>query len=176
MRNTFKTFKACRLFDVHNLFEVHQKVNGFLKLFLLGRMTLISNDLQKWRKEAYGSQDALAAVLGRDQNAVSRYERGVSPIPEDIAERLRELGYKGPLEVAKPLQKLGEIDFTTLHKQAETIVAEIEASVKKSMPATIRAELVSLAGEEIQDAYRAGRPEVARERIIRWWNLVRGTR
>jgi alkanesulfonate monooxygenase SsuD/methylene tetrahydromethanopterin reductase-like flavin-dependent oxidoreductase (luciferase family) len=71
---------------------------------------------------------------------------------------------------------LGEIDIRATLGEAHRIVAEIEGREKRLMRPELRAELLTLVAEEIQDAARRGSPETARERIDRWWALTGGTR
>ncbi len=43
------------------------------------------------------TQEALAAILSRDHKSISAYETGRNSIPDDIAAKLRGLGYDGPI-------------------------------------------------------------------------------
>ena len=132
------------------------------------------NDLSSWRKGNGYTQQALAVLLGRDHKSVSAYETGRNSIPPEVGDKLRELGYEGPLSNnAKPLQTLIEMSFGEIHAEAEKIVGEIEASEARKIPPVLRSELMALVGEEVQECARLGHPERARQKVARWWALIR---
>lgn len=136
-----------------------------------------SNELAAWRKAQGYTQQALAQLLGRDHKSVSAYETGRNQIPDEVGKALRELGYDGPLTFsAKPLKTLAKSDFSSLFAASEAILKEIETEEKAPIPPVLRSELLRLVGEEIEDAIQRGKPDAAREKVLRWWKLVQRKR
>lgn len=134
----------------------------------------IYTSLTEWRKAEIGSQKKLSDAVGRDQHTISRYENG-DQVPWDVEQKLRELGYAGPLHAQKAALKASP-DIGSILDEAREIMARLDAQGFKARSPEERHELSKLVAEEVQRCAALGLQEAAADRVERWWKLAEARR
>lgn len=128
------------------------------------------NDLKLFRVANGMSQGDFGNLFGKSQKQISNMEIGDSPIPDDMMEKLRQMGYKGPAAIPKPVQK-GRLDVSAILDETHKVVAEMRKLGLKEKGPEVEREIQKRTAQEIQNAYALGTYKSAAEFAAYLWSL-----
>ena len=105
----------------------------------MSETTMVSNGakLRKFRLKQGMSQSELAAIVGRGNRDISKYEKGLREIPQAVVEYLNKK-YHTKLEPTGKVVK-GRVDYPHAEDFTSTSLADTISSLRKSMGLSQRA-------------------------------------